>query len=117
MFTGILTSNSGGALRVSHRKETVDFSWGQTSHQSVQWAAFYGDCQHEVLEVTKGQRITLTYNLYYSTIGNLAQPVSNPQNLPLFDIAREMLMQPHFMKKGERSISKVFDQSDIDIAY
>lgn len=91
----------GGVLRVKHRGETVDFAWGNTSQQSIQWAAFYGDCEHEVLEVTEGHRITLTYNLYYSSIGNLAQPVSDPHHLPLFDIAREMLLQPQFMRRGE----------------
>ena len=91
----------GGELRVKHRGETVDFAWGHTSQQSVQWAAFYGDCEHEVLEVTKGHRITLTYNLYCSSIGRLAQPVSTPHHLPLFDIAREMLLQPNFMGQGQ----------------
>lgn len=99
----MLILQSGGELRVKHRGGTVDFGWGHTSPQSVQWAAFYGDCEHEVLEVTKGHRITLTYNLYYSSIGKLAQPVSNPHHLPLFDIAREMLLQQNFMRQGERS--------------
>ncbi|KAL6064904.1 Fe2OG dioxygenase domain-containing protein [Balamuthia mandrillaris] len=31
---------------------------------SVKWAAFYADCEHEILPVTAGHRITLTYNLY-----------------------------------------------------
>lgn len=88
-------------LRVKHRGETVDFAWGNTSQQSIQWSAFYGDCEHEVLEVTEGHRITLTYNLYYSSIGNLAQPVSDPHHLPLFDIAHEMLLLPQFMRRGE----------------
>ncbi|KAL9129394.1 MAG: hypothetical protein Q9175_007307 [Cornicularia normoerica] len=96
----MLILQSGGELRVKHRGGTVDFAWGHTSPQSVQWAAFYGDCEHEVLEVTKGHRITLTYNLYYSSIGKLAQPVSNPHHLPLFDIAREMLLQQNFMRQG-----------------
>ncbi|CAD6590179.1 MAG: hypothetical protein ASARMPRED_004603 [Alectoria sarmentosa] len=98
----IYSAPSGGALRVKHRGETVDFAWGhtKTSQQAIQWAAFYGDCKHEVLEVTKGHRITLTYNLYYSSIGKLAQPVSDPHHLPLFDIAREMLLEQKFMRKG-----------------
>ena len=97
----MLILRSGGVLRVKHRGETVDFTWGHTSQQSIQWAAFYGDCEHEVLEVTRGNRITLTYNLYYSSIGQLAQPVADPRYLPLFDIAREMLLQEKFMRHGE----------------
>ncbi len=86
---------------MKHRGEVADFAWGDTSQQSIQWAAFYGDCEHEVLQVTKGHRITLTYNLYYASIGKLAQPVSDPHRLSLFDIAREMLLQPQFMRQGE----------------
>lgn len=95
----------GGVLRVKHRGETVDFAWGHTGQHSLQWAAFYGDCEHEVLEVTQGHRITLTYNLYYTSIGKLAQPVSDPHHLPLYDIAREMLLQQKFMRRGESPIS------------
>lgn len=78
----------------------MDFAWASTSATYVQWAAFYGDCEHEVLEVTRGHRITLTYNLYYSSIGNLAQPISMPYRLPLYSIVRDMLHEPRFMREG-----------------
>lgn len=102
----MLILRSGGALRVKHRGETVDFAWGhtKTSQQTIKWVAFYGDCEHEVLEVTKGHRVTLTYNLYYSSIGKLAQPVSDPHQLPLYDIVREMLLEQKFMRKCELGI-------------
>lgn len=29
----------------------------------MKWAAFYGDCEHEILPVTSGTRITLTYRI------------------------------------------------------
>ena len=90
----------GGTLRVKHRGQAKDFAWEDLNPQSIQWAAFYGDCEHEVMEVTRGHRVTLTYNLYYSSIGNLAQPVSNPEKLPLFDTVRNMLHVPQFMEKG-----------------
>ncbi|KAI0789713.1 hypothetical protein C8Q75DRAFT_149016 [Abortiporus biennis] len=35
--------------------------------QKMKYIAFYGDVDHEVLEVTSGYRITITYNLYYDT--------------------------------------------------
>lgn len=90
----------GGTLRVRHRGQTVDFAWGGSNPQDIQWAAFYGDCEHEVLEVTKGHRVTLTYNLYYSSIGRLAQPVSTTHHLPLYHVVREMLQESAFMKNG-----------------
>lgn len=61
MLTG---KSTGGTLRVRHRGQTMDFAWASTSPKNLQWAAFYGDCEHEVLEVTRGHRITLTYNLH-----------------------------------------------------
>ena len=78
----------------------VEFDWSQKDDSRVQWAAFYGDCQHQVLEVTSGHRITLTYNLYYSDVGNLAQPVADPKRLALYSMIKEMYEQPGFMTKG-----------------
>lgn len=41
----------------------MTFDWGNNT-QSIQFAAFYSDVEHEVLEVHSGHRVTLTYNLY-----------------------------------------------------
>ena len=30
----------------------------------IQWIAFYGDCEHEILPVASGFRVTLTYRLF-----------------------------------------------------
>lgn len=38
-----------------------------SSPSAIYWAAFYSDCTHEVLPVTSGHRVTLTYNLYART--------------------------------------------------
>jgi predicted 2-oxoglutarate/Fe(II)-dependent dioxygenase YbiX len=39
------------------------FSWSEKSGDGgqLQWAAFFGDCVHEVLPVTSGYRVTVTY--------------------------------------------------------
>lgn len=54
--------HTGGSLVVRHLNTEVSYDWGQSD--TVQWAFFYSDCEHEVKEVTSGFRITLTYNLY-----------------------------------------------------
>ncbi|KAL8867677.1 MAG: hypothetical protein Q9174_005507, partial [Haloplaca sp. 1 TL-2023] len=90
----------GGTLRVKHSGQIIDFDWASPSPQIIQWAAFYGDCEHEVLEVTSGHRVTLTYSLYSTTIGNLASPISDPTKLPLYDAVAPMLRNPSFMRKG-----------------
>ena len=52
------------------------------------------------MEVTSGHRATLTYNLYYSEVGNLAQPVADPKQLALYSMVQEMYETPDFMSKG-----------------
>ncbi|TGO13033.1 hypothetical protein BTUL_0078g00420 [Botrytis tulipae] len=95
-------SHQGGQLRVTHRGSDTFFDWGNKS-DSIQWAAFYSDCEHEVLEVTSGHRVTLTYNLYISQkIGIPLQKnlVADPTLSPLYEVARNVLVQPDFMKRG-----------------
>ncbi|TGO56675.1 hypothetical protein BOTNAR_0218g00170 [Botryotinia narcissicola] len=65
------------------------------------------DCEHEVLEVTSG-RVTLTYNLYISQkIGIPLQKnlVADPTLSPLYEVARNILVQPDFMKRGIVDVS------------
>jgi hypothetical protein len=62
---------------VRHAQHSHTFDWGTNANganeSAIQWAAFYSDCEHEVLEVTQGYRITLTYNLYHAPgVGDLA---------------------------------------------
>lgn len=57
--------HSGGELIVKHGGTSLRFDWSRRSAEPVvQWAAFYSDVEHAVLDVTGGHRITLTYNLY-----------------------------------------------------
>ncbi|KAI4172993.1 MAG: hypothetical protein LQ348_006656 [Seirophora lacunosa] len=97
----IYSGPSGGTLRVKHRGQTIDFDWAKASGENViQWAAFYGDCEHEVMEVTAGNRVTLTYNLYYSRVGETDRGVHLPHQLPLYNIVRDMLQEPTFLRNG-----------------
>ncbi|KAL8655977.1 MAG: hypothetical protein Q9226_002839 [Calogaya cf. arnoldii] len=93
-------AHEGGTLRVKHYDQTLDFNWASPSPKTIEWAAFYGDCEHEVLEVTSGHRVTLSFNLYNTTIGSLALPMSDPTKLPLYDTVAQMLREPNFMRKG-----------------
>lgn len=93
---------SGGELVVRHSGNTVKFDWGSNT-SAVSYAAFYSDCEHEVLEVTAGHRITLTYNLYVTRgVGLLAGhcPVIDPKMLPLFEHMKKLLDGGSF--KGDR---------------
>src|SRR6516162_2237850 len=54
------SSYAGGELMVGHNEEWKAYLGSKTALSLV---AFYADCRHEVLRVTSGYRITLTYNL------------------------------------------------------
>jgi hypothetical protein len=51
---------TGGELVIEQQGTKVT---DQGSPEELSFVAFYGDCEHEVLPVTDGFRITLTYNL------------------------------------------------------
>lgn len=89
-----------------HKGKVVNFEWNNKGNKNVHWAAFYGDCQHQVTEVTSGNRITLTYNLFYSSVGNLAQPVADPKQIALYGMIKEMCEQPAFLSKGKSPASR-----------
>ncbi|KAE8442380.1 hypothetical protein EG329_003396 [Mollisiaceae sp. DMI_Dod_QoI] len=95
--------HEGGQLRVSHKGHSTFFDWSNTDSKDIQWAAFYSDCEHEVLEVKSGHRITLTYNLYVTEqVGGVLQrnPTADPSLFPLYEGAKQMLSQPNFMQEG-----------------
>lgn len=97
--------HQGGQLEVRHEGRIMTFDWSmpETVRPEIQWAAFYSDCEHEVLEVTSGHRITLTYNLYASSstgsprVGN---GLMDPTQLPLYNILHSLFLQESFMPDG-----------------
>lgn len=93
----------GGQLRVAHKGQETITDWGQKEADKIRWAAFYSDCEHEVLEVKKGHRITLTYNLYVrERVGGIIrhkQSVSSDAG-GLSDKVKRLLRDPAFMTEG-----------------
>lgn len=58
------SKHEGGQLHIRHdgREHTVDF--GAPEHtRDIQYAAFFADCEHEVVPVTSGYRCCAIYNL------------------------------------------------------
>ncbi|KAH6719680.1 hypothetical protein BKA61DRAFT_707506 [Leptodontidium sp. MPI-SDFR-AT-0119] len=104
------TQFGSGQLLISHEGHVSIFDWSTANSSSstkyeneIQWCAFYSDCEHEVLPVTTGHRVTLTYNLYVSEqVGGILQrsPSADPSLYPLFEGAKKMLEIPGFMSKG-----------------
>ena len=81
-----LPSNfAGGELMVGHNEEWKAYRGSKTALSLV---AFYADCRHEILKVTSGYRITLTYNLLLH--GDTSRPPGEDGTVAeLADLLRE----------------------------
>ncbi|OAP60608.1 hypothetical protein AYL99_05610 [Fonsecaea erecta] len=91
--------HEGGQLVLRHQGQEKVFDWsGEKSSTAIQWAAFYSDCEHEVLEVTSGERVTLTYNLYATCSANTA--LIDPERVDLYHTLKRLLENPGFCKNG-----------------
>lgn len=103
--SSINSETVGGQFRVTHKGHSTFFDWSKND-TSIQWAAFYSDCEHEVLEVKEGHRITLTYNLYcVENVGGVVQshPTADAAFFPLMQSAKELLKDDNFMRTGKRA--------------
>jgi hypothetical protein len=70
------TAHTGGALRFVKGDKTWSIDSGAVlagKKNSVAYAVFFSDTEHEVLPVTSGHRVTVTYNLY------LAPDIGEPE--------------------------------------
>lgn len=116
------TLHRGGDLIIRHGTKTVTVKASEGTWLSSQpayiWAAFYSDCEHEVLQVTRGHRVTLTYHLYHTDCpekgaGRLLQepsvspsPSSPSSPSPLWHnhdfvvLLLRALDDPHFLPRG-----------------
>jgi hypothetical protein len=87
----------------------VTFNWASDEASALQWAAFFSDCEHEVLEVTGGHRLTLTYNLYWTSYGPASMADSlnilEPESLHFFSALQKLLECPEFLPKGDPTTS------------
>jgi 2OG-Fe(II) oxygenase superfamily len=94
-------AHEGGALVVRHNNRSIEFDWSGPASDMIQWAAFYSDCEHEVMPLTSGHRITLTYNLYYQVThpqpGHTVLPV---HSFPIYHDLQAALLNSGFLRSG-----------------
>jgi hypothetical protein len=57
------SAHIGGELQVRRGDEDARFASQHLRTDALRWFAFYADCRHEVLPVTEGWRIVLTFDL------------------------------------------------------
>src|SRR5215472_2977237 len=84
------SSYTGGELMVGLGDEWKAYGGSKTA---LSLAAFYADCRHEVLRVTSGYRITLTYNLLLH--GDTSRPAGDEGTIAeLAGLLREHFSTP-----------------------
>ncbi|KAI1345639.1 hypothetical protein F5Y01DRAFT_323022 [Xylaria sp. FL0043] len=99
-------AHTGGQLKVQHLGKDVVFDWSTTNDSTekepaIQWAAFYSDCRHEVLEVTSGHRITLTYNLYATYGGGAITGLNTVIDMTQLPLYKTLSFLKEFRPKDE----------------
>ena len=81
------THHEGGqfVLRQAKKEWTIDFTdkFANATEPSVCFVAFYSDVEHEVLPVTSGYRVTLTYNLHHKPTQPRTSSIPTPFHLNL----------------------------------
>jgi hypothetical protein len=91
--------HAGGGLAVSHDGRRAVFDWGPgAARGEVQWAAFFSNCHHEVLPVTEGARLTVTYNLMAHKGGPV--PMGAAVAPALHQMLHNLLSNPAFLVRG-----------------
>ncbi|UPK97681.1 hypothetical protein LCI18_008616 [Fusarium solani-melongenae] len=97
-------AHKGGELVVRHRGNQVKFDWGPKTADTIQWGAFFSDCEHEVLQVTEGHRMTLTYNLFWTSYGpaSMADNLKalNQESLHFYSALQKLFDYEHFLTDG-----------------
>ena len=74
LVVALPSSFAGGELVVRHKGREVRLDLCCNDPAEAAFAAFYADCVHEVLPVTKGYRLTLVYNLVRGGLGRPPGP-------------------------------------------
>ena len=96
---------SGGQLVTRHGGNKICYDWSSAPDKPPcypEWAAFYSDVEHEILPVTEGHRVTMTFNLYSMDVAPLIakDPKVDFTLSPFYHELRSAIRNPAFMKDG-----------------
>ena len=116
------TQFTGGELIVRHHKQEIKYDWSSTApdtSSTLHWAAFFSDIEHEVLPVSEGYRVTLTYNLSYQSKEAAGSALDVKTN-SFYKLLQAALSNPVFMRDGgvlgfNSHYSYVFDTQWADL--
>ncbi|KAI0738849.1 hypothetical protein C8Q80DRAFT_1112915 [Daedaleopsis nitida] len=103
------TEENGNNPSLTRREWTFDSKalLADCTEPSIAYVAFFSDVEHEVLPVTSGYRVTITYNLYWSEASRSAStgsPTVPPQlsttEETFRSTLRALLEDPTFLPEG-----------------
>ena len=95
------TPFTGGELIVRHHKQEIKYDWSSTASDTsstLHWATFFSDVEHEVLPVSEGYRVTLTYNLSYQS--KASDSTFDVNKYGFYKLLQAILSNPVFMCDG-----------------
>ncbi|KAJ3129567.1 hypothetical protein HK098_001043 [Nowakowskiella sp. JEL0407] len=98
LVVGLPIDHRGGEFVVRHEGAEQLHSFEPTEANKLRWTAFYSDCEHEVLPVKSGFRVTLTFNLY-SVPNNPMDGLEIKAN-PIYGLLLDLLKNQSFMENG-----------------
>ena len=115
------TQFTGGELIVHHHKDEIKYDWSSTASDTsstLHWAAFFSDVEHEILPVSEGYRVTLTYNLSY--LSKASDSTFDVKTCSFYKLLQAALSNPVFMRDGgvlgfNSHYSYVFDTQWADL--
>lgn len=95
------------SLRLADQHWIADFAeqFAAASEPSICFIAFFGDVEHQVLPVTSGHRVTLTYNLHFRAQKNILRALSSPFHDKLKARLIELVNDTETLPKGVTSDS------------
>jgi hypothetical protein len=104
LVVGLPVPFRGGALRVGDGRAEQVFDWGSRSptergdrRGAPGWAAFHGDVDHRIDEVTSGHRVTLAYALSLAGVG---RDGASDRAAPFREALRAALADRTFIERG-----------------
>lgn len=100
------TQHEGGVLTLRDGDDewTVDSAQAISANKGgpcVAYMAFYGDVDHEVAPVVSGYRVTVTYNLYFTT-ANMPSSLTQYDTDTFGETLKTLLADPTFLPNGGR---------------
>ncbi|KAF8328332.1 uncharacterized protein EI90DRAFT_3064848 [Cantharellus anzutake] len=81
--------HEGVSFSDTEKRDEYTTKWGSGTH--LEWVAFFSDCEHEVLPVTSGNRVTLTFTLSFDNANNGAEPFGADIVAKSLDLKIELL--------------------------